>query len=114
MITVKRWQVVYCDMSPVVGSEQGGYRPVLIISNDIGNRHAPIFIGAIITSKVHKKRLPTQVIIDTSCGLSVDSMVECEQIRTLDKSRIKGFIGEITDEEQRKAIDKAIKISLGV
>ena len=114
MLVVKRYQIVYCDMSPVVGSEQGGFRPVLVISNDIGNRHAPIFIGACITSRVGKKRLPTQVIIDTSCGLSVESMVECEQIRTLDKKRIKGFIGEVTDEAQKAAIDKAIKISLGV
>ena len=114
MMIVKRWQIVYCDMSPVVGSEQGGLRPVLIISNDIGNRHAPIFIGAIITSKVGKKRLPTQVLLDTSCGLKVESMVECEQIRTLDKKRIKGFLGEVTSQEQRNAIDKAIKISLGV
>ena len=114
MITVKRWQIVYCDMSPVVGSEQGGLRPVVIISNDIGNRHAPIFIGAIVTSKIGKKRLPTQIIIDTSCGLSVDSMVECEQIRTLDKRRIKGFIGAITDEAQQREIEKAIKISLGL
>ena len=114
MKIVKRWQIVYCDMSPVVGSEQGGYRPVVILSNDIGNRHAPIFIGACITSKVGKKRLPTQVIIDTACGLSVDSMVECEQIRTLDKSRIKGVIGEITDEAQQKEIEKAMRISLGL
>ena len=111
---VKRWQIVYCDMSPVVGSEQGGYRPVVILSNDIGNRHAPIFIGACITSKVGKKRLPTQVIIDTACGLSVDSMVECAQIRTLDKSRIKGVIGEITDEAQKETIEKAMRISLGL
>ena len=114
MQIVKKWQIVYCDMSPVVGSEQGGLRPVVIISNDIGNRHAPIFIGAIVTSKIGKKRLPTQVIIDTSCGLSVDSMVECEQIRTLDKRRIKGFIGAITDEAQQREIEKAIKISLGL
>lgn len=114
MRIVKRWQIVYCDMSPVAGSEQGGYRPVVILSNDIGNRHAPIFIGACITSKVGKKRLPTQVIIDTACGLSVDSMVECEQIRTLDKSRIKGVIGEITDEAQQEAIEKAMRISLGL
>jgi mRNA interferase MazF len=114
MMVVKRWQIVYCDMSPVVGSEQGGYRPVVILSNDIGNRHAPVFIGACITSKVGKKRLPTQVIIDNTCGLSVDSMVECEQIRTLDKKRIKGFIGEITDEAQQEAIEKAMRISLGL
>ena len=114
MKIVKRWQIVYCDMSPVIGSEQGGYRPVVILSNDIGNRHAPIFIGAIVTSKIGKKRLPTQVIIDTACGLSADSMVECEQIRTLDKRRIKGVIGAITNKDQQEEIEKAMRISLGL
>lgn len=114
MFTVKKWQIVYCDMSPVVGSEQGGFRPVVVISNDIGNRHSPVFIGACVTSRIGKKRLPTQVLIDTSCGLSVESMVECEQIRTLDKRRIKGEIGAITDAELQKAIDQAIKISFAL
>lgn len=114
MFTVKRWQIVYCDMSPVIGSEQGGLRPVVIISNDIGNRHAPIFIGAVVTSRIEKKKLPTQVILDTSCGLSVESMVACEQIRTLDKRRIKSFIGAITDEAKQKEIERAVEISLGL
>ena len=114
MKIVKRWQILYCDMSPVVGSEQGGLRPVLVISNDIGNRYSPVFIGAAITSKIGKKRLPTQVLLGTSSGLSVDSMVECEQLRTLDKRRIRGFIGEITDKDEQEQIEKAVKISLGL
>lgn len=109
----KRGQIYYADLSPAVGSEQGGLRPVLIISNDIGNRHAPIIIAAAITSKIGKKRLPTQVIIDTSCGLSADSMVECEQIRTLDKRRLLNYVGAVND-KQMYEIEKAIKISLGV
>lgn len=110
---IKRGQIYYADLSPVVGSEQGGLRPVLIISNDVGNRHAPIVIAAAITSRTHKFRLPTQVLLDCSCGLCKDSMVECEQMRTLDKRRLKGFIGMV-NAEAMKQIDKAITISLGV
>lgn len=110
---IKRGQIYYADLSPVVGSEQGGLRPVLIVSNDIGNRHAPIVIAAAITSQIRKYRLPTQVILDTSCGLSTDSMVECEQMRTLDKRRLKGFIGAVNDKAMAQ-INKAISISLGV
>lgn len=110
---IKRGQIYYADLSPVVGSEQGGLRPMLIISNDIGNRHAPIVIAAVITSRIYKKRLPTQVLLDTSCGLSKDSMVECEQIRTLDKSRLKQCMGSLNN-KQMSEVDKAIAISLGV
>ena len=110
---IKRGQIYYADLSPVIGSEQGGLRPVLIVSNDIGNKHAPIVIAAAITSKIHKKRLPTQVIIDTSCGLSAESMVECEQMRTLDKCRLKQYMGKINSKQQWE-VDKAIAISLGV
>lgn len=110
---IKRGQIYYADLSPVVGSEQGGLRPILIVSNDVGNRHAPIVIAAAITSRTRKFRLPTQVLLDTSCGLHKESMVECEQMRTLDKRRLKGFIGVINEEEM-KQINKAIAISLGV
>ena len=110
---IKRGQIYYADLSPVVGSEQGGLRPVLIISNDIGNKHAPIVIAAAITSQIRKYRLPTQVMLDTSCGLSKDSMVGCEQMRTLDKRRLKGFVGAVNDEAMMQ-IEKAISISLGV
>ena len=110
---IKRGQIYYADLTPVVGSEQGGLRPVLIVSNDIGNKRAPIVIAAAITSRIYKRRLPTQVLLDTSCGLCKESMVECEQMRTLDKHRLKGFIGIINDEEM-KQINQAIAISLGV
>lgn len=110
---IKRGQIYYADLSPVVGSEQGGLRPILIVSNDVGNRHAPIVIAAAITSRTRKFRLPTQVLLDTSCGLHKESMVECEQMRTLDKRRLKGFIG-VVNEEEMKQINKAIAISLGV
>lgn len=110
---IKRGQIYYADLSPVVGSEQGGLRPVLIVSNDIGNRHAPIVIAAAITSRIYKKRLPTQVLLDTSCGLHKESMVECEQLRTLDKRRLKQCMGEINNKEMYE-VTKAIAISLGV
>ena len=110
---IKRGQIYYADLSPVVGSEQGGLRPVLIISNDIGNHHAPIVIAAAMTSRIYKKRLPTQVILDTTCGLHKESMVECEQLRTLDKRRLKMLIGTI-DSQQMCEVDKAIAISLGI
>lgn len=110
---IKRGQIYYADLSPVVGSEQGGLRPVLIVSNDIGNKHAPIVIAAAITSRIYKRRLPTQVLLDTSCGLYKESMVECEQMRTLDKSRLKQCMGSL-NKEQMWEVNKAIAISLGV
>lgn len=110
---IKRGQIYYADLSPVIGSEQGGLRPVLIVSNDIGNKHAPIVIAAAITSRTRKFRLPTQVLLDTSCGLCKESMVECEQMRTLDKRRLKGLVGAVNDEAMVQ-INQAIVISLGV
>ena len=112
-MNIQRGQIYYADLSPVIGSEQGGLRPVLIVSNDIGNYHAPIVIAAAITSRIRKFRLPTQVMLDTSCGLNKDSMVECEQLRTLDKSRLKQCIGSLNS-RQMWEVDKAIVISLGV
>ena len=110
----KRMQVWYADMSPVVGSEQGGYRAVVIISNDIGNRYSPVIIAAPITSQIGKKRLPTQVLIKSQFGTLVDSMVSCEQIKTLDKKRLKKLLFEITDPKLITEINQAVKISLGV
>ena len=110
----KRMQVWYADMSPVVGSEQGGYRAVVIISNDIGNRYSPVIIAAPITSQIGKKRLPTQVLIKSQFGTLVDSMVSCEQIRTLDKKRLKKLLFEITDPKLIVEIDRAVRVSLGV
>ena len=110
---IKRGQIYYADLSPVIGSEQGGVRPVLIIQNDIGNKYSPTVIIAIITSRQTKANLPTHHWIDTYCGLKVKSMVECEQIRTIDKRRLEKYVGEL-DEIDMKFINKKIKISLGL
>lgn len=108
-IKVKRGQVYYADLSPVIGSEQGGMRPVLIIQNDIGNIHSPTTIVACITSKMSKKSLPTHI----EMPLFRDSIILLEQLRTIDKDRLKGLIAEI-DKDTMVKVDQAIKISLGV
>ena len=108
-LKVKRGQIYYADLSPVIGSEQGGMRPVIIIQNDIGNAHAPTTIVAPITSKMTKKILPTHIDIP----LFKDSIILCEQLRTIDKARCKSLITE-ADKQTMAAVDKAIKISLGV
>ena len=113
MAMCKRGEVYYVDLSPVVGSEQGGRRPCLVVQNDVGNKFSPCTIVAIITSRTTKAKLPTQCWISKSCGLSVESMVECEQLRTIDKSRLKSCIGQVQEGEQ-KLIDQALKISLGL
>ena len=113
MKNFKRGQIYYADLSPVKGSEQGGYRPTLIIQNDVGNKYAPTVIVAIITSRYTKAKLPTHVWLNAECGLPKESMVECEQVRTLDKSRLKDFMGAVSDEVMAE-IDKALKISLGL
>ena len=111
---IKRGQIWYADLSPVVGSEQGGYRPVLMLQNDVGNKYSPTIIVAIITSRKTKAKIPTHYWLDKGQGgLACDSMVELEQIRTLDKKRLKQFMGTL-DQEQMKEIDKKIKISLGL
>ena len=109
---IKRGQIWYADLSPVVGSEQGGYRPVLIIQNDIGNKYSPTVIAAVVTTRKTKANLPTHIWLNNECGLPKESMVECEQIRTLDKSRLKSFMGQASQEVMRE-IDKGLKISLG-
>ena len=109
VLKVKRGQVYYADLSPVVGSEQGGYRPVVIIQNDIGNIHSPTTIVACVTSVQTKSKLPTHIELP----LFKDSIILMEQLRTIDKRRLKYLIAEI-DNETVKAIDKAIMISLGI
>ena len=113
MKQILRGQIYYADLSPVKGSEQGGLRPVLIIQNDIGNRYSPTIIAAIITTRKTKANLPTHVWLNAECGLPKDSMVELEQIRTLDRTRLSKFMGTVS-EEVMKEIDMVIKISLGV
>ena len=97
---IRRGDMFYADLSPVVGSEQGGIRPVLIIQNDLGNKYSPTVIAAAITSQTGKAKLPTHIEIDSSsCGLKSNSVVLTEQIRTIDKSRLKERIGHIDDEK---------------
>ena len=110
---IKRGQIYYADLSPVVGSEQGGLRPVLIIQNDVGNRYSPTIIAAIITTRKTKANLPTHIWLNAECGLPRESMVECEQVRTLDKRRLKEFMGQVS-QEVMKEIDKGLKISFAL
>ena len=107
---VHRGEVFYADLSPVVGSEQGGIRPVLIVQNEIGNRHSP----TVITSRLDKARLPTHINIRAEdTGLAKDSVVLLEQIRTLDKHRLRERAGQITPEDQRR-VNQALDVSLGL
>ena len=111
---VKRGDIFYADLSPVVGSEQGGVRPVLIVQNDTGNRHSPTVIAAAITSQTGKARLPTHISLAAmSCGLPKDSVVLLEQIRTLDKRRLLEHMGRV-DETMMKQVDTAIAVSFGL
>lgn len=110
--TIKRGDILLADLNPIIGSEQGGERPVLVVQNDVGNLHSPTIVVAIISSKVEKGRLPTHVFIKNGV-LSLDSLVCTEQIRTIDKSRIFKYLGRLSDEEM-KNVDKALKISVGV
>ena len=113
MEQIKRGQIYYADLSPVVGSEQGGTRPVLIIQNNVGNKYSPTVIAAAVTSKINKAKLPTHIELPSSSyGLAKDSVILLEQIRTLDKRRLKERIGELSDVTMNK-VDKAILISLG-
>ena len=108
---IKRGQIYYADLSGNIGSEQGGLRPVLIIQNDIGNKFAPTTIIAIITSRKTKAKLPTHIWLSVTDGFKTNSMVELEQLRTIDKSRLKEYIGEVQKDELR-LINIALKISL--
>jgi mRNA interferase MazF len=111
---VKRGDIYYASLSPVVGSEQGGIRPVIIIQNDVGNRYSPTVIVAAITSQINKAKLPTHVEISSEeYGLNKDSVVLLEQIRTLDKRRLKEKIGRMTNGDMRK-VDEALLISIGL
>ncbi|MEE5992529.1 MAG: type II toxin-antitoxin system PemK/MazF family toxin [Oscillospiraceae bacterium] len=111
---VKRGEIYYADLSPVVGSEQGGFRPVLIVQNDTGNRHSPTVIAAAITSKLDKAPLPTHIPLTApTCGLQKDSIVLLEQVRTLDKKRLKTRLGKLDDTAMTK-VDDAIAISFGL
>ena len=111
---IKRGDIYYADLSPVVGSEQGGLRPVLIVQNDVGNRYSPTVIAAAITSRMSKTKLPTHIdIYADRVGLAKDSVVLLEQVRTIDKQRLGEKMGHL-DTETMNAVDNAISISLGL
>ena len=112
---IQRGDVYYADLRPVVGSEQGGVRPVLIIQNDTGNRYSPTVIAAAITSQTGKARLPTHIDlpVEESCGLSRDSVVLLEQVRTLDKKRLREKMGHVEERVMEK-VDFAIAVSFGL
>lgn len=111
---VRRGEIYYADLSPVVGSEQGGIRPVLIVQNDVGNRHSPTVIAAAITSRREKAKLPTHIDVQAAtCGLTKDSIVLLEQIRTLDKRRLREHMGKVDEKAMRK-VDNAIAVSFGL
>ena len=113
-MVVKRGDIFYADLSPVIGSEQGGIRPVIIIQNDIGNKYSPTVIVAAITSQINKAKLPTHVEISSEeYGLNRDSVVLLEHIRTLDKKRLKERIGHMTESDMKK-VDKSLLISLNL
>lgn len=114
MNMVKRGDIYYADLSPVVGSEQGGMRPVLIVQNDTGNKHSPTVIAAAITSQTNKAKLPTHIELSArSCGLTRDSVILLEQIRTIDKSRLRERMGKIDDATMTQ-VDNAISVSFGL
>ncbi len=118
---IRRGDIYYADLSPVVGSEQGGIRPVLIVQNNMGNRYSPTVIAAAITSRTGKNKLPTHIEVSAglteasrgSCGLAKNSVILLEQIRTLDKRRLKERMGKL-DEQTMQQVDSAIGISFGL
>ena len=113
-MSIKRGEIYYADLSPVVGSEQGGVRPVLIVQNDVGNKYSPTVIAAAITSQREKAKLPTHIELNAQrCGLSKNSVVLLEQVRTLDKRRLKEKMGELP-EEAMHSVDSALSISFGL
>ncbi|MBE7022393.1 MAG: type II toxin-antitoxin system PemK/MazF family toxin [Ruminococcaceae bacterium] len=113
-MVVKRGDIFYADLSPVVGSEQGGVRPVLVVQNDVGNRFSPTVIISAITSQINKAKLPTHIEITADdYGLSKDSVILLEQIRTIDKRRLRERIGRL-DEELMERVNEALTVSFGL
>ena len=110
---VRRGDIYYADLSPVVGSEQGGVRPVLIVQNDVGNRYSPTVIAAATTSQPGNARLPTHIEVHTDSGLAKSSIVLLEQIRTLDKRRLKDRMGHL-DDETMTLVNDALSVSFGL
>ena len=113
-MTVRRGDIFYADLSPVVGSEQGGVRPVVIVQNDVGNKHSPTVIAAAITSRTEKAKLPTHIeVMADRFGLAKDSVILLEQVRTIDKKRLKEKMGHLEDETMEK-VNSAISVSFGL
>ena len=111
---IKRGDIYYADLNPVIGSEQGGNRPVLVIQNNVGNKYSPTIIVSAITSKIYKAKIPTHIELSaTEYGLPKDSVVLLEQLRTIDKMRLKQKIASLDDEKMQK-VNKALEISLGL
>jgi mRNA interferase MazF len=114
IVTVKRGDIFYADLNPTVGSEQGGVRPVLVIQNDIGNTYSPTTVIAAVTSRINRPRLPTHVAIGSEeSGLPADSVVLLEQIRTVDKSRLKDKVSRLPKGKMAE-VDRALEMSLGL
>ena len=111
-MNVKRGELYYADLSPVVGSEQGGVRPVLVVQNDTGNKYSPTVIAAAVTSRINKAKLPTHIELPQAYGLQKDSVILVEQIRTIDKKRLMSRIGQLPPATMSR-VNKAILISLG-
>ncbi len=113
-MNVKRGDIYYADLSPVIGSEQGGVRPVLIVQNDVGNKYSPTVIAAAITSRLEKNKLPTHIEVNASdCGLSKNSVVLLEQVRTIDKKRLREKMGALDTSDMSK-VNNAISVSFGL
>jgi mRNA interferase MazF len=114
ILSVKRGDIFYADLSPVVGSEQGGLRPVLIVQNDVGNKYSPTVIAAAITSQISKTKLPTHIdVFADNYGLQKDSVILLEQIRTIDKKRLKEKMGHL-DDATMTHVNDAIQVSFGL
>jgi len=113
-VTIKRGDIYYADLSPVIGSEQGGLRPVLIVQNDVGNKYSPTVIAAAITSQINKTKLPTHIeLYAENMGLAKNSVILLEQVRTIDKRRLKEKMGHLEDNLMDK-VNNAISVSFGL
>ena len=111
---IKRGDIYYADLSPVIGSEQGGIRPVLIVQNDVGNKYSPTVIAAAITSQKYKNPLPTHIQVNADgCGLAKDSIVLLEQVRTIDKKRLREHMGTLDSAEMNR-VNQALSVSFGL
>ena len=110
---IRRGDLFYADLNPVVGSEQGGIRPVLVIQNDVGNHFSPTVVAAAITSRKAKNSLPTHILLENVQGLAPTSLLLLDQLRTIDRKRLRGYIGRISKEKMLE-VDAALAISIGI